>query len=88
MPDAPGDPVDVAGVAVDAAALLPEDRSYWRWDGSLTTPPCTEGVKWLMLREPVELSAGQIAAFKALYTGNARPVQPMNARDFIVGQAA
>ena len=55
MPDAPGDPVDVAGVRVDAAALLPEDRSYWRWDGSLTTPPCTEGVKWLMLREPVEL---------------------------------
>ena len=81
-----GDPVDVAGVTVDAAALLPDERSYWRWDGSLTTPPCSEGVKWFMLREPVELSAAQIAAFKALYTGNARPVQPMNARKFIVGQ--
>lgn len=87
MPSERGDAVSVAGVTVDAAALLPEERSYWRWDGSLTTPPCTEGVKWFMLREPVELSAKQIAAFKALYTGNARPVQPMNRRKFIVGQA-
>lgn len=87
MPSEEGETVDVAGVHVDAAALLPGERSYWRWDGSLTTPPCTEGVKWFMLRTPVELSAAQIDAFKALYTGNARPVQPMNERDFLVGQA-
>jgi carbonic anhydrase len=86
MPSEAGNLEDVDGVTVDTAALLPDDRSYWRWDGSLTTPPCTEGVKWFMLREPVQLSAQQIAAYKALYTGNARPVQPMNHRDFIVGQ--
>jgi carbonic anhydrase len=88
MPPTVGEPVTVAGVRVDAAALLPADQTYWRWDGSLTTPPCTEGVKWFMLTAPVELSPNQIAAFKALYTGNARPVQPMNGRPFIVGQQA
>lgn len=88
MPEEAGDPVDVAGVSVNAADLLPSEQSYWRWDGSLTTPPCTEGVKWFMLRTPVKVSGQQIEAYKALYTGNARPVQPMNGRHFIVGQMA
>ena len=86
MPAKIGDRVHLTGLRVNAADLLPRDRSYWRWDGSLTTPPCTEGVKWFMLTTPVELSARQIESFKKLYTGNARPVQPMNGRAFLIGK--
>jgi carbonic anhydrase len=64
----------------DAAALLPADRSYWAFMGSLTTPPCSEGVRWQVLRTPVELSRAQLAAFRKLYPMNARPVQPLNGR--------
>jgi len=78
----------VAGVTVDAASLLPADRSYYRYNGSLTTPPCSEGVKWQVLRTPVTLSDAQIAAFTKLYPNDARPVQPLNARTFLtVGSA-
>ena len=87
MPATIGEPVTIPDVSVNAADLLPVDQTYWRWDGSLTTPPCTEGVKWFMMTTPVEVSARQIDTYKALYTGNARPVQPMNERDFIIGQA-
>ena len=66
--------------AVDVAALLPEPRTAWRYRGSLTTPPCTEGVAWIVMSEPVTLSAAQIAAFGALYARNFRPVQPLGNR--------
>lgn len=62
------------------AHLLPEEQDYYHYIGSLTTPPCTEGVRWHVLKQPVELSAEQIAAFKQLYPMNARPVQPLNGR--------
>ena len=67
-------------VSLDLMALLPENRSAWRYAGSLTTPPCTEGVSWLVMTQPVTLSAAQIATFNALYDGNYRPVQPLNDR--------
>ena len=66
--------------AVDVAALLPEPRTVWRYRGSLTTPPCTEGVAWIVMTEPVALSAAQVAVFGALYRNNFRPVQPLNRR--------
>jgi carbonic anhydrase len=84
LPAAAGAPLAVAGVTTDAAALLPADRAYYRYNGSLTTPACTEGVKWFVLRAPVELSAAQIAAFTALYPNDARPVQPLNSRSFLL----
>ncbi len=62
------------------AALLPRDHSYYRFTGSLTTPPCSENVSWQVLKQPVELSKAQIDAFRALYKMNARPVQPLNDR--------
>ena len=65
---------------VNAGAFLPAGRGYYRFMGSLTTPPCSEGVRWLVLKEPVEISAGQLAAFQKLYPMNARPVQPLNGR--------
>ena len=66
--------------AVAVAALLPATRVAWRYRGSLTTPPCTEGVAWIVMSEPVTLSAAQIAAFGALYARNYRPVQPLGRR--------
>ena len=65
---------------VDAAALLPEVKTYYRYAGSLTTPPCTEGVTWLLLKTPVQLSEAQIKSFKDIFSGNNRPVQPVNDR--------
>ena len=71
------------GAAIALASLLPEARGYYTYQGSLTTPPCSEIVRWLLLDEPVALSAGQIAAFRAIYDGNARPVLPRGQRDFL-----
>jgi carbonic anhydrase len=88
MPADADDPVMVDGVTVDAGTILPADQSYWRYNGSLTTPPCSEGVKWLVMTTPVEVSAEQVAVFTDIHSGNARPVQPMNERSMIVGQMA
>jgi carbonic anhydrase len=87
MPAEEGEPETIAGATVDAAALLPADQSYYRYNGSLTTPPCTEGVSWFVMATPVELSAEQIAAFRALYDHNYRPVQPLNGRAFLLTSA-
>jgi carbonic anhydrase len=59
---------------------LPKARTTYRYDGSLTTPPCSEGVKWFVMTTPIALSNEQIRAFTALFHGNARPVQPVNGR--------
>lgn len=64
----------------DASALLPTSLGYYSFKGSLTTPPCSEGVAWYVLRKPVELSAAQIEAFRKIFKMNARPVQPLNGR--------
>lgn len=66
--------------------LLPADRAYYAFMGSLTTPPCSEEVRWQVLKSPVELSAAQLKAFKKLYKMNARPVQPLNGRPVQVSQ--
>ena len=67
-------------VAVDAMKLLPNDHTYYAYDGSFTTPPCTEKVKWVVLTTPVSLSKQQIERFRAVIKGNNRPVQPLNGR--------
>jgi carbonic anhydrase len=65
---------------VNVTSILPASRGYYTFMGSLTTPPCSEGVRWYVLKNAVEISAGQLAAFKKLYPMNARPVQPLNGR--------
>lgn len=80
LPAEKGEPEEVAGVEINAADLLPVDLSAWRYDGSLTTPPCSEGVRWHVLSEPIEASPAQIAAFEAIVSDNFRPVQPLNDR--------
>lgn len=80
MPKAAGKETEVAGVEINPAGLLPRDRSYYMYMGSLTAPPCTEGVTWFVLKTPVEISAEQINAFAALYPHDVRPLQPLNGR--------
>jgi carbonic anhydrase len=72
---------EVAGVTINAADLLPADQNYYNFDGSLTTPACSEGVRWFVMKTPVEMSAAQIAVFAKLYPMNARPIQPTNSRE-------
>lgn len=71
---------EVKSVEFSATQLLPEDLSYYNYEGSLTTPPCTEGVQWHVLKTPIELSGHQLHAFQALFPVNARPIQPMHGR--------
>jgi len=68
------------GAEIDAAALLPSVQTTYRYSGSLTTPPCTEGVTWLVMTEPVSLSGDQRKKLEAVFEGNNRPVQPLNDR--------
>jgi len=80
-------PVALVQGTVDAAALLPERRTTWRYRGSLTTPPCSEGVSWLMMTEPVTASREQVEAFSALFPVNNRPVQPLNGRRLVTDRS-
>lgn len=65
---------------MDLQQLLPADRSYYTYMGSLTTPPCSEGVLWLVMRQPVPVSAEQVNIFSRLYPMNARPLQAGSGR--------
>jgi carbonic anhydrase len=73
-------------VTLNAAGLLPKSRAYYTFPGSLTTPPCSEGVTWFVLTAPVDLSAAQVARFDKIYSNNARPTQPLNGRVVRVSQ--
>ena len=67
----------VANVRVSACGLLPVDRSYYTFSGSLTTPPCSENVTWFVLKHPVTVSSAEIEQFSRLYRHDARPTQPL-----------
>jgi len=69
-----------AQLKIDLTQLLPEDKNYYTYEGSLTTPPCAEGVKWLILKQPQTISSEQLTTYQALYPHSARPVQPLNDR--------
>ena len=70
----------VPDLTINAADLLPYGQSYYSYRGSLTTPPCSEGVSWIVMTEPIEVSKEQIDAFEKLYPVNARPIQATNRR--------
>jgi len=67
-------------VAINLANLLPENRAYWTYMGSLTTPPCSENVLWMVLKQAVQISPEQVSIFSRMYRNNARPVQPSYGR--------
>lgn len=70
--------------SVLGTALMPDDKSYYRFNGSLTTPPCTEGVTWLVMKKPVTASKQQIENFThVMHHHNNRPVQAINARSIL-----
>lgn len=74
------DRVQMPPGALNVTDLLPPDLRYYQFLGSLTTPPCTEGVLWLVLKTPVTLSPEQLRLFSKLFPNNARPTQPLNNR--------
>ncbi|HTP51792.1 MAG TPA: carbonic anhydrase family protein [Anaeromyxobacteraceae bacterium] len=80
MPAKAGAGVAPEGVQVDPMAVLPAKHGYYEFEGSLTTPPCSEGVRWFVLQNRSTVSQAQLAAFKKLYPNNARPIQPLNGR--------
>jgi len=80
MPLVEGNEHEIPGVSLDPAGLLPRDLAYYTYEGSLTAPPCAEGVTWFVLQSPVEISSAQVAAFAKLYPHDVRPVQPLNGR--------
>ena len=65
---------------VNAYDLLPVDDHFYAYDGSLTTPPCSEEVSWIVMKQPIEVSREQIDKFVATIGWNARPIQPLNER--------
>jgi carbonic anhydrase len=80
MPLDTGDRVRMPTGIIDINELLPKDQRYYQFMGSLTTPPCTEGVLWMVLKQPTTVSKDQIRLFTQLFPNNARPVQPVNGR--------
>lgn len=77
-------PAVATGATIDVAQLLPADRQFYTYSGSLTTPPCDQDVTWIFLNEPIEMSDDQLAAFTAIYFGNNRPLQDVNERDLLM----
>ena len=80
LPDRKNEVMTIEGVTIDPAQLLPESPNYYAYSGSLTTPRCSENVRWHVMTNPIELSEEQIATFAAIYPNNRRPVQPLNGR--------
>lgn len=80
MPLDVNDSVRMPPELINVNDILPKDQRYYQFMGSLTTPPCTEGVLWLVLKQPVTISREQLRLFGQLYANNARPVQPVNGR--------
>ncbi|KQU79430.1 carbonate dehydratase [Rhizobacter sp. Root16D2] len=79
LPLEKGDEV-AARATLDLNALLPTERGYYTYMGSLTTPPCSEGVLWMVMKQPVGISSEQIGIFSRLYPMNARPIQSASGR--------
>jgi carbonic anhydrase len=73
----------VAGATLNLNDFLPAQHGYYTFDGSLTTPPCSEHVRWFVLKTPVQASAAQVQQFATRYPHDARPVQPLNDRKVV-----
>ena len=84
MPKKKGDSYDVRNLNLKPEGILPANiAKYYRFNGSLTTPPCTEGVRWMVIKEPVQMSRVQFNAFEKILNNNNRPLNPLNARKIL-----
>ena len=79
LPTTPG-ATDKVTEMVNPGGLMPAGRGYWTYMGSLTTPPCTEGVRWFVFEQPLSISRSQLQAFARLYKVNSRPIQDTHGR--------
>ncbi len=84
LPNAVGEKLTHDSVSIDIALHVPKNLFAYHYIGSLTTPPCTENVQWLVLRDPVHMSKDQIAAFSSRLKNNNRPTQPLNERTLTI----
>ncbi|MDH3335642.1 MAG: carbonic anhydrase family protein [Rhodospirillaceae bacterium] len=80
MPMEAGPEVKIESTMIKPDDLLPADRSYFRYMGSLTTPPCSQIVNWSVFKQPVQASSAQVGKFSSLFSMNARPLQPLHRR--------
>ena len=76
----------IASEQVSALALLPKEHGYFRYSGSLTASPCTEGVEWIVMKQPLELSAAQLAIYKSKFADNIRSPRALNQRVVLESQ--
>lgn len=86
LPDHEGPEQVLDNVQVDAKGLLPVDAGYYTFSGSLTTPPCTEDVTWLVLKTPKRIAKSQADRFARLYPNGARPTQPLYGREVLMSK--
>lgn len=84
LPRGEGEERHLENVEVDIEELRPLQETFYAYSGSLTTPPCSEGVRWFVFAEPEQLSSEQLDAIAALLPDNARPLQPLNERELLL----
>jgi carbonic anhydrase len=81
MPARANSDMEAVNETLNVMAMLPESKAYYGFDGSLTTPPCSEGVKWMVLKTPMTVSPEQVLKFQHIMkVANNRPLQPLNGR--------
>lgn len=78
--DDPNEEILAENIEIDVSELMPDSLEYFTYDGSLTTPPASEGVRWFVLKKPLHLTREQLDTIESVYYSNNRPVQPINAR--------
>lgn len=86
IPTEKGKAMDIPAISVQVKDLLPKNLDYFTYTGSLTTPPCSEGVTWYVLTSHVTVSPKQVAAFGKIYPMNARSIQPINGREILASK--
>ena len=84
LPEGPGDARHLEGLELDMRELRPLPKRYYRYRGSLTTPPCSEGVEWIVMAEKRQISPEQMGAMVAHLHDNNRPVQPLGDRELLL----
>ncbi len=80
LPEQAGQRIKTRRVTINVLDFIPLMSSYFTYSGSLTTPPCTEGVRWIVLGTPVKVSVAQVEYFNTFFSASTRPVQPLNGR--------
>jgi carbonic anhydrase len=85
LPKEEGKETEDATIQLVLKDLLPKKMGYYHYTGSLTTPPCSEGVEWYVLAEPMEASTQQMLAFQSIFPVSIRPLQPLNGRKIVKG---